>query len=52
MENIIFDGAQAAVARINLETAPTSDLLDQIKGANPNVLELSVIRLDVDPAGA
>ncbi len=48
MENIIFDGAQAAVARINLETAPTVDLLDQIKGANPNVLELSVIRPDAD----
>jgi D-3-phosphoglycerate dehydrogenase len=45
MENIVFDGAQAAVARINLETAPTADLLDQIQSANPNVLELSLIRL-------
>lgn len=45
MENIIFDGAQAAVARINLETPPASDLLDQIRTANPNVLELSLIRL-------
>ncbi len=45
MENIIFDGAQAAVARINLETAPASDLLDQIRSANPNVLELGLIRL-------
>jgi D-3-phosphoglycerate dehydrogenase len=45
MENIVFDGAQAAVARINLETAPAADLLEQIKAANPNVLELSLIRL-------
>jgi D-3-phosphoglycerate dehydrogenase len=45
MENIVFDGAQAAAARINLETAPAADLLDRIKEANPNVLELSLIRL-------
>jgi len=45
MENIVFDGAEAAVARINLETAPAADLLDQIQRANPNVLELSLIRL-------
>ena len=46
MENVVFDGAQAAAARINLETAPAADLLDRIKAANPNVLELSLIRLD------
>ena len=45
MENIVFDGAQAAVARINLETPPESNLLDRIKAANPNVLELSLIRM-------
>jgi len=45
MENVVFDGAQAAVAHINLETAPGTDLLDQIRAANPNVLELSLIRL-------
>ncbi len=46
MENIVFDGAQAAVARIHLETAPSAELLDQIQAGNPNVLELSLIRLD------
>ena len=45
MENVVFDGAQAAVAHINLETPPGADLLDQIKAANPNVLELSLVRL-------
>ena len=46
MENIVFEGAQAAVARINLETQPGDDLLDQIRTANPNVMELSLIRLN------
>ena len=45
MENIVFDGAQAAVARINLESVPAPDLLEQIKAANPNVLELGLIKL-------
>ena len=46
MENIVFDGAEAAVARINLESPPETELLDQIRAANPNVLELSLIRLN------
>jgi len=46
MDNVVFDGAEAAVAHINLETTPGADLLERIKEANPNVLELSVIRLD------
>lgn len=50
MENVVFDGAQAAVAHINLETAPSEDLLAQIQAANPNVLELSLIRLEVAQA--
>jgi D-3-phosphoglycerate dehydrogenase len=45
MENIVFEGAQAAVARINLETEPAPALLDRIRTANPNVLELSLILL-------
>lgn len=45
MENIIFEDAQAAVARINLETVPAPELLAEIQAANPNVLEVSVIRL-------
>ena len=51
MENIVFDGAEAAVAHINLETPPAPELLDQIRAANPNVLELSLIRLDGTAAG-
>jgi D-3-phosphoglycerate dehydrogenase len=45
MENIVFEGAEAAVARINLETEPPGGALDRIRVGNPNILELSVIRL-------
>jgi D-3-phosphoglycerate dehydrogenase / 2-oxoglutarate reductase len=45
MENVVFAGAEAAVARINLETEPVGGTLDAIRLANPNILELSVIRL-------
>jgi len=45
MENIVFEGAEAAVARINLEREPAPDLAQALRAANPNVLEISVIRL-------
>lgn len=45
MENIVFEGAEAAVARINLESAPSADLLDRLRQANQNILETSLIRL-------
>ena len=45
MENIIFEGAQAAVARINLESQPPKELLDRIRGGNSDIIELGLIRL-------
>jgi D-3-phosphoglycerate dehydrogenase len=45
MENVVFEGAQAAVARIHLETEPPPELLDAIGSANPHILELGLIRL-------
>jgi D-3-phosphoglycerate dehydrogenase len=45
MENIVFDGALAAVARINLETEPAQAVLDRIQASNDNVLEISLIRV-------
>jgi len=44
MENIVFEGAEAAVARINLETEPSADLLAKIRASNANILETSLIR--------
>ncbi len=45
MENVVFEGAQAAVARIHLENEPPPALLDAIRAANPHILELALIRL-------
>ncbi len=44
MENIVFEGAEAAVARINLETEPAPEMLKQVQASNPNILELSLIK--------
>jgi D-3-phosphoglycerate dehydrogenase len=45
MENIVFEGAEAAVARINLENEPPESLLKQVKASNSDILELGLIRL-------
>jgi D-3-phosphoglycerate dehydrogenase len=44
-ENIVFEGAEAAVARINLDQAPAPALLDEIRGGNADVLDLQLIAL-------
>ena len=45
MENVVFEGAEAAVARVNLETIPPEATLQLLRTANPDILELSLIRL-------
>jgi D-3-phosphoglycerate dehydrogenase len=45
MENIVFEGAEAAVARIHLETEPNPELLAQIRQSNSNILEIGLIYL-------
>ena len=44
-ENIVFAGAEAAVARINLDHAPTADLVAAIAGGNENVLSTQLVAL-------
>ncbi len=44
-ENIIFEGAQAAVARINLDGAPSMELLESIKKGCPDILDLQLVEL-------
>ncbi len=46
MENIVFEGAEAAVARINLDNAPSRELLDGLQAANANVIELDLLELN------
>jgi D-3-phosphoglycerate dehydrogenase len=45
MENIIFEGSEAAVARINLEAAPSSETLERLRAENPDILELSLLEI-------
>ena len=44
-ENIVFEGAEAAVARINLDGEPPSSLCQKIKGENSDVLDLQLVKL-------
>jgi D-3-phosphoglycerate dehydrogenase len=45
MENIVFEGGEAAVARINLDNAPPGESLDKLKTNNGDIIELSLIEL-------
>jgi D-3-phosphoglycerate dehydrogenase len=45
MENIVFEGSEAAVARINLEAALPSDVLEQLKASNADIIELSLLTI-------
>jgi D-3-phosphoglycerate dehydrogenase / 2-oxoglutarate reductase len=44
-ENVVFAGAEAAVARINLDGAPPAAVCDTIKSGNADVLDLQVVTL-------
>ena len=45
MENIVFEGAAAAVARINLDNAPSSGMLKRLRSESADILELNLIQL-------
>jgi len=45
MENIVFEGAEAAVARINLDKAPSNGTLDRLRASNGDVIELVLLQL-------
>lgn len=44
-ENIVFEGAEAAVARINLDGTPSMEIRARITEGNSDVLDLQVIEL-------
>jgi len=44
-ENIIFEGAEAAIARINLDGNPPPDLLKTIACGNQDILSLYVVKI-------
>ena len=45
MENIVFEGAEAAVARINLDKAPSQATLDRLRAGNEDIIELNVLEI-------
>jgi D-3-phosphoglycerate dehydrogenase len=45
MENIVFEGAAAAVARINLDNAPSEAILNRIRSGSSDIIELNLIQL-------
>ena len=44
-ENIIFDGAYAAVARINLDGEPSAAALEAMRTGNSDILDLQLVKL-------
>jgi D-3-phosphoglycerate dehydrogenase len=44
-ENVIFEGAHAAVARINLDGAPSDALLKRIQDGNRDILDLHLVTI-------
>jgi D-3-phosphoglycerate dehydrogenase len=45
MENIVFEGAAAAVARIHVDQAPTQQVLDAMRADSADIMDLSVLTL-------
>jgi D-3-phosphoglycerate dehydrogenase len=46
MENIVFEGAEAAVARINLDKAPAGATLHRLRAGNEDIIELNVLEIN------
>jgi D-3-phosphoglycerate dehydrogenase / 2-oxoglutarate reductase len=44
-ENVVFEGAAAAVARVHLDQAPPQWALDAMRAESPDIIELSVLTL-------
>jgi D-3-phosphoglycerate dehydrogenase len=44
-ENVVFEGAAAAVARIHLDSAPPAGALDAIRSNSQDIIELSLLKL-------
>jgi D-3-phosphoglycerate dehydrogenase len=44
-ENIVFEGAEAAIVRINLDAAPPASLLSAIRAANADILDIRVVTI-------
>nr|MBA3255643.1 hydroxyacid dehydrogenase [Pyrinomonadaceae bacterium] len=45
MENIVFEGAAAAVARINLDNVASPQMLERLRTENADIIELDLLKL-------
>jgi len=45
MENIVFEGAEAAIARIGLDDALSAEKLERIRSGNSDIIELHLLAL-------
>ena len=45
MENIVFDGGKAAVARIHVDRVPDVDVQRSLRTCTPDILDVSVVAL-------
>jgi len=43
MENVVFAGAEAAIAYINLDKAPLPEVLERCRAENKNIIEISLL---------
>ncbi len=44
-DNIVFEGARAAIARIHVDSSPNHDVLGELRRCTPEVLDVSVVAL-------
>ena len=44
-ENVVFEGAEAAVARVNVDAAPSRDLIEAIRTGNDDILDVQVVSI-------
>jgi D-3-phosphoglycerate dehydrogenase / 2-oxoglutarate reductase len=47
MENVVFDGAKAAVARIHLNQAPSEKVLDGIRSSTGDILQVTLVPISI-----
>ena len=46
VENIIYHGAQATLARIHLDGAPSNGALERIRAGNPDIISVELSEID------
>ena len=46
IENVVFEGAEAAVARINVDAEPSRPVIDAIRGGSSDVIDVRVVPID------